>query len=176
MRVSGLQIVAMLALRFASSHGGETGDRVTSGKTAGEIMKQQASRRAGEHLTVDDTILDVLNHPAFAGFSRLLLPWDDRTYDNTMRLRNLDALLPYHSHVDPRTVVNALNRMIDDVSRSQPVFYDVYTKKERSEQRTRANTGCSFFAVNRERPLPLRSGRTACRVSEETTFRSRQQW
>ena len=30
-------------------------------------------------LAVDDTILDLLNHPAFAAFSRLLLAWDDRT-------------------------------------------------------------------------------------------------
>ena len=33
-----------------------------------------------------------------------------------MRLRNVGSLLPYHSHVDPRTVVSALNRMIDDVN------------------------------------------------------------
>jgi len=44
-------------------------------------------------LTADDTILDLLNHPAFAGFGRLLLPWDDRGYDNSMRLRNVSALL-----------------------------------------------------------------------------------
>ena len=38
-------------------------------------MKEQAS---GKHLTADDTILDLLNHPAFAGFGPLLLPWDNR--------------------------------------------------------------------------------------------------
>ena len=58
-------------------------------------MKEQAGRSPGKPLTADDTILDLLNHPAFAGFGRLLLPWDDRTYDNRMRLRNLDSLLPY---------------------------------------------------------------------------------
>jgi hypothetical protein len=68
------------------------------------------------HLSANDTIRDLLAHPAFAGFGRLLLPWDDRTYDDRMPLRNISSLLPYHSHVDPATVVSALNHMIDDVN------------------------------------------------------------
>jgi hypothetical protein len=30
--------------------------------------------------------LDLLNHPAFAGFAPLILPWDDRAYDDILRL------------------------------------------------------------------------------------------
>jgi acetyl esterase/lipase len=96
-------------------------------------------------LTADDTILDLLNHPAFAGFGRLLLPWNDRGYDNSMRLRNVSALLPYHSHVDPATVVSALNHMIDDVNRGNRVFYDFYTETEKKDEPTRTNTGLFFF-------------------------------
>ena len=146
MRVSALQIIGMLTMLFASSNtGGETGPNVLSVGIPREIMKEQGGRGAGEHLTADDTILDLLNHPAFAGFSRLLLPWDDRTYDNSTRLRNLDSLLPYHSHVDPRTVVNGLNRMIDDVSSGKSVFYDFYTTDEKRDDPTRSNTGLFFF-------------------------------
>lgn len=104
-----------------------------------------ASRDKGEHLTADHTILDLLNHPAFDGFGRLLLPWDDRTYDNSMRLRNVGSLLPYHTHVDPVTVVSALNQMIDDVKSGKPVFYDFYTEEEKKEQQTKSNTGLFFF-------------------------------
>ena len=39
----------------------------------------------------------------------------------SMRLRNVDSLLPYHSHVDPGTVVSALNHMIDDVNNGKTV-------------------------------------------------------
>ena len=99
----------------------------------------------GEHLTAEDTIQDLLNHPAFAGFGRLLLPWDDRAYDNGMRLRDVASLLPYHSNVDGATVVSALNHMIDDVSNGRPVFYDFYTESEKDEQRARSNTGLFFF-------------------------------
>ena len=57
------------------------------------MMKEQGRRSKGEHLTADDTILDLLSHPAFAGFGRLVLPWDDRTYDDSMRLRHVGHLL-----------------------------------------------------------------------------------
>ena len=114
-------------------------------RAAGEIMKEDARGHMGGHLTADDTIPDLLNHPAFAGFSRLLLPWDDRTYDDTMRLRNIGSLLPHHSHVDPGTVVGALNHMIDDVNNGKAVFYGFYTEEEKKEQRTKENPGLFFF-------------------------------
>ena len=119
-----------------------TRTRVVCQSTAGEIVKEQAT---GAHLTADDTILDLLSHPAFAGFGRLLLPWDDRTYDDGMRLRDVGSLLPYHTHVDPATVVAGLNHMIDDVNNGKTVFYDFYTEAEKKEQRAKSNTGLFFF-------------------------------
>ena len=98
-----------------------------------------------KHLTADGTISELLDHPAFAGFARLLLPWDDRTYDGNMRLRDIGSLLPYHTHVDPSTVVTGLNHMIDDVSRGRRVFYDVYSTEQKDEDLTRSNTGLFFF-------------------------------
>jgi acetyl esterase/lipase len=112
---------------------------------AGGTMQQQASRRPGELLTPDNTIGDLLNHPAFAGFGRLLLPWDDRTYDSRLRLRNIDSLLPYHSHVDPATVVDGLNHMIRDVSQGRRVFYDFYTTDQKKHEPARSNAGLFFF-------------------------------
>ena len=85
-------------------------------------MNAQASGTRGLHLTIDASIREMLNHPAFAGFGRLILPWDDRAYDESMRLRDIGALLPYHSHVHPGDVVTALNRMIDDASHGNTIF------------------------------------------------------
>jgi acetyl esterase/lipase len=135
-----------LTLLFASSlAAADTNARAASGRATGEIVKEQASRKQGVHLTADDTILDLLNHPAFAGFGRLLLPWDDRTYDDRVRLRDVGSLLPYHTHVDPATVVGGLNHMIDDVNTGKTVFYEFYTDEEKQEQRARSNTGLFFF-------------------------------
>lgn len=43
------------------------------------------------HLRIHDSVDDILKHPAFAGFARLLLPWDDRRYDTTMPLRSVGS-------------------------------------------------------------------------------------
>ena len=52
-----------------------------------------------------DTISHLVNHPAFQGFGEYLLPWyDNRSYFNTS-LTNVGSLIPYHSHVDPGTVM-----------------------------------------------------------------------
>jgi acetyl esterase/lipase len=135
-----------LSLVFASFVArGETTEGVVSGGTAGEIMKGQASGSKGKALTADDTVRDLLNHSAFAGFGRLLLPWDDRAYDNGMQLRNIGSLLPYHTHVDPKTVVSALNHMIDDVNSGRTVFYEFYTAEEKKKQPAKSNTGLFFF-------------------------------
>ena len=99
----------------------------------------------GAQLRVDNTVQDLLNHPAFAGFARLLLPWDDRTYDSSMRLSDLGALLPYHSHVDSASVLDGLNRMIDDVHAGRSVFYDIYTAQQKAADPAKANTGLFFF-------------------------------
>ena len=98
-----------------------------------------------QHLSAQDSIADLLAHPAFAGYGRLLLPWNDRTYDERLPLGDIGSLLPYHTHVDAATVVSALNRMIDTVNSGETIFYNVYTDKEKKQEPTRANTGLFFF-------------------------------
>ena len=88
---------------------------------------------------------DILRHRAFARFSPLILPWDDRAYDEDMPLGRIGSLLPYHTHVDPETVTRALNRLIDDVSGGMQVFYRFYTEAQRREQPARDHTGLFFF-------------------------------
>ena len=102
------------------------------GVGAGAENVKVASQMRAVHLRVDDTVGDLLEHPAFAGFGRLLLPRDDRRVETTMRLREIGALLPYHTHVDPAVVVSSLNRMIDDAAAGRTVFHDFYTAAEKS--------------------------------------------
>jgi acetyl esterase/lipase len=99
----------------------------------------------GPHLRANDTVQDLLNHPAFAGFARLVLPWDDRTYDGRLPLRDLGTLLPYHSRVDANTVLGGLNALIDQAQNGRPVFYDIYTAPEKADEPTKANTGLFFL-------------------------------
>jgi acetyl esterase/lipase len=100
---------------------------------------------SARHLSVESRISDLENHPAFAGFGRLILPEDDRAYDENMRLRDIGLLLPYHGHVDPAIVVDSLNRMIDDVNDGRRVFYCFYNEGQRRADPSKENTGLYFF-------------------------------
>ncbi len=98
-----------------------------------------------EPLTADGRIGDILDHPAFAGFARLILPWDGRAYDESLGLGDIGALLPYHSHVRPDVAIGALNRLIEDVNGGRTVFYDVYTEAEKQAEPSKRHTGLFFF-------------------------------
>jgi acetyl esterase/lipase len=103
------------------------------------------SASQGAHLDIHDTIGDLLRHPAFSGFAPLILPWDDRAYDERMPLTRIGSLLPYHTHVDPETVTSALNRMIDDVAAGKTVFYRFDSDAQAQQQPAKGNTGLFFF-------------------------------
>jgi acetyl esterase/lipase len=115
------------------------------GADAAGITRGPMSETRIEPLTPGDSIGKLLKHPAFAGFSRLLLPWDDRNYDAAMPLRAIGQLLPYHSNVDPENIVSSLNRMIDDANDGNTVFFDFYTEAEQKAEPTRENTGLFFI-------------------------------
>ena len=85
-------------------------DNALAGSRDDERRKGAVSGSQGRHLNADDSLRNLLAHRAFAGFAKLLLPWDGRRYDDVMRLSDIGSLLPYHSHVNPEAVVGALNR------------------------------------------------------------------
>ncbi len=113
-----------------------------------EITMPQSARAESterRHLSATSTVGDILHHPAFSGYARRLLPWDDRRYDERMELSAIGGLLPYHSAVDTGTVLSGLNRMIDDVAVGRQVFYDIYSAADRRDDPTKENTGLFFF-------------------------------
>jgi len=117
-----------------------------AGKSQSVPSRDNASAMVtGGHLRVASSIRDVLNHPAFAGHGRLILPWDDRAYDEDTRLSNIASLLPYHSHVRPDVVVGALNHMIDDVNSGKTIFFDFYTEAQKRAEPSKEHTGLFFF-------------------------------
>ena len=109
---------------------------------------------AAAPLRLDSTVNDVLRHPAFQDFGRLIVPWDDQRGGPT-RLRDIESLLPYHSHIAPGAVVGALNRMIDDAGSGATVFYDVYTPEEKTSAPSRRSTGLFFLRGKPGAPFAL---------------------
>lgn len=111
----------------------------------GESKEQTTGGAKAAPLSANSSIRDILNHPAFSGFGRRILPWDDRSYDENMPLADIGSLLPYHSHVNPETVVGSLNRMIDDAAKGRTVFYDLYTEAQKRADPTKEQTGLFFL-------------------------------
>ncbi len=97
------------------------------------------------HLGPGDRLSDLLDHPALAGFARLLLPRSDVEVDRKTRLNDFASLLPYHTQVDARDVVAGLNRLIDDAGAGRPVFIDIYSPAEKARDPTKAETGLFFL-------------------------------
>lgn len=108
-------------------------------------QSERAEATERRHLSAVSTVGDILHHPAFYGYARRILPWDDRSYDETMSLNGIGGLLPYHSAVDTETVLGGLNRMIDDVEGGQQVFYDIYSDEQKHANPSKENTGLFFF-------------------------------
>lgn len=119
--------------------------KVVSSTAGGERIAIGSEDRDGhEHLKPESRLADLLKHPAFAGHARLLLPWDERAYDECMQISDIGLLLPYHTNVDANVVVSALNHMIDDANDGNTLFYDFYTPEEKRAEPARANTGLFF--------------------------------
>jgi acetyl esterase/lipase len=143
-RAKGSFKTALMALPFlldpVLADAGETR------RTASQVTDNDAQVTAqSRHLSANSTIGDVLSHPAFATFGRLILPWDGRGYGDRQPLSDIASLLPYHSHVDTLSVLGGINRMIDDVADGRKVFYDIYSEAEKRADPTKENAGLFFF-------------------------------
>ncbi len=93
------------------------------------------------HLTPNDTVLDVVNHPSFSGFGRFILPLERGSYRDDMPLNRVASLLPYHSHVHAERVLSTINRIVDEAATGQVLFYDIYSQPQKQNDSTKNNTG-----------------------------------
>ncbi len=107
------------------------------------------------HLSTNSSVIEIVNHPAFQGFGELMLPRDDNSRYYNTQLSNVGSLMPYHSHVNPVDVVNALNYMIDEVNNDKTIFYNYYTDEQKQREPNKENTGLFFFRGNPGAPIAV---------------------
>lgn len=109
----------------------------------------------GASLQPDSTIGDVLHHPDLRGFSRRMLPWADRAYDEALPLAGIEALLPYHSALRPEVGLAGLNRVLALQRAGVPVFHEIYSDAERAARPELAEAGLFFFPGRPGAPFAL---------------------
>ena len=108
-----------------------------------------------DHLTADNYVRDIVNHPAFKGFGELLLPLDNNSGYYDTRLSEIGSLMPYHSHVEPAIVIGALNQMIDEVNAGRTIFYNFYTDEQKRQDPGKRYTGLFFFRGSPGSPFAI---------------------
>lgn len=122
----------------------------------GETLRAKENRQGSyAHIRTDDSVRHMVNHPAFKGFGRYLLPWDNGSSDDDRPLNHVGSLMPYHSHVDPNVVVAAVNHMIDQVNDGGTIFHDFYTEQQKREDPAKASTGLFFFKGQPSAPFAI---------------------
>lgn len=109
----------------------------------------------GSHLTTDDYVRDIVNHPAFNGFGELLLSRDDNSSYYNTPISNIGSLMPYHGNVRPDIVVGSVNHMIDEVNEDKTIFYDIYTEQQKQQDPSKRYTGIFFFRGNTNAPFAV---------------------
>jgi acetyl esterase/lipase len=125
---------------------GCTGGAVMANANTGETLHAKGNGQGSyTHITTDDSVRRIVEHPAFKGFSQLMLPREHDTSYLDTPLSNVRSLMPYHSHVDPDIVVGALNHMIDEVNEGKIIFYYFYTDQQKQEDPAKEHTGLFFF-------------------------------
>jgi len=134
---------------------GIEGIAMSDGNASDILRTETSGHKNYPHLKTDNYVRHMVNHPAFKGFGRYLLPWDDGTNYYNTRLSNVSSLLPYHNHVDPNIVVGAINHMIDEVNDGKTIFYNFYTEQQKQEDSTKESTGLFFFRGKPELRLLL---------------------
>ncbi len=109
------------------------------------FYKEERAGESHSHLTVNDSVRHIVDHPAFQEFARHLLPWNDNSSYYDVPLTNVHTLMPYHSHVQPQVVVDALNHLIDEINHGKTVFYEFYTEEQQKNEPAKSSTGLFFF-------------------------------
>lgn len=122
-----------------------TKDKSEKENNTGELKQDDQNMVISGHLTTSNYAIDIVNHPAFKGFGDLLLSFDNNSAYYNTRLTDAGLLVPYHSHVNPGVVIDAVNHMIDEVNAGKKIFYDFYTEAQKQQNQAKQNTGIFFF-------------------------------
>lgn len=116
---------------------------------------EKESGTMNTHLTTNNYIRDIVNHPAFKNFGELLLPWNDNSEYYDTRLNSVGSLMPYHGHVRPDDVLSAVNHMIDEVNHGKRIFYEFYTEQQMQQDPGKRNTGLFFYRGKPDAPFAI---------------------
>jgi acetyl esterase/lipase len=96
--------------------------------------------------TVNTKITDVISDSVFGDYGRLLFPADKGYYGGDT-LGNLS--LTWYGNINPNRTVEIANFMRKQAAAGDPVFYSIYSEKEKAQDPDKVDTGLFFFRGNK---------------------------
>lgn len=94
-----------------------------------------------DNFNMSTPITDVIGHPAFGNYGRLLFPVNSQYYSGTT-LGNFR--LTYYG-CDPVKNVEIINYLKSESESGKQVFYSIYSEEEKAADHTKKDTGLFFF-------------------------------
>ena len=89
-------------------------------------------------------VQEVIGNQVFGDYGRLIFPVD-RTIDDSLTLENVGDILTWYHYINPDKTVEIVNYLGEQAETGNPVFYDIYTEEEKSEDPWKEDTGLFFF-------------------------------
>ncbi len=111
-----------------------------------KVLSDSGKKQPGESFTESSKIEDVIQHPAFGNFGKLLFPVE-KSYYSGETLGELSLM--WYTNIKPDRTVEIVNYLKSCVESGKVVFYDIYSEKEKALDTDKANTGLFFFRGNR---------------------------
>lgn len=109
-----------------------------------------------EHITLNSRIYDVMKYPAFDEWGHLIFPWNEKgRYSENMTMLDAPELHLWHTNRNAKSMVDSINRMIDDRNAGLKVFYDIYTAEEKMVDPSKNMTGLFFFRGEPGKPFAV---------------------
>lgn len=103
----------------------------------------------------DLTVRDIIRHPLFNGFGRFIFPTMNGKINESLKIREIDSLLPYHSHINPETTQHVLDYLFDEVDQGKSLFYDFYSESQKQSDPEKRDTGLFFFRGKPNAPFAV---------------------
>jgi acetyl esterase/lipase len=151
-------LVALVCLALSSrscGRDGEAGSSDAEDSPTTEDGAHKEERHVYPPITPASTFGDVFEHPAFAGFSRYVAPSESAENMRLISGGSIESLVPLFGPMDPQTVTDGYNFLIDHVNAGETVFHPLYADDEAASDPTKATAGMFFVAGDPGRALAV---------------------
>lgn len=115
------------------------------GATVGFAQDEEDSMTGFYHISAESTLGEIVGNPAFGENGYSLLPWYGTREDPDAPFSEVGEYMPYHNYFDVQTMLDPLNRLVDDAAAGEQIFYRVYDDDDIVDDPEKVDVGLLFF-------------------------------